>query len=415
FSFSQTQYFYGKILDSSDSVGIPDVHIFFRGRLLGTTTNNLGEFTLKVAGYNKIDSAIEISVIGYESISISLKAWATKSSDSIRIFLNPSSIILNDLIVNYAQDSVKKILKKALIRISKNYYNTNTIQEAFFREMLLQDDKCLRLIEAFTEVHDPGIKRSPFKIKAEIKQLRRSDDLSNTSLINKTANFLFAKKYNPLIYLLNWDIVRHYKVPSPNQYAEDFQIFNLDKSNNEFDYFLEEILTSSAGKIFKVKFVKNLSSSTIQGFVYVKESDYAILKIEFEECFYEKVEKGLWQGCMLKGVLEYKATNNKYHLFYASLRKGIMPDFGSAIQGQGGDRLRYFQLLVQNIYTSKYKIPRESLEIQDRDFSDKKFPYNSAFWISHQVPLLDREYLLAIDRISSDTPIELQFVRNGAR
>jgi hypothetical protein len=405
----QCQKITGRVVNALDSTAVQDAHLSYANGTSGTVTNNLGEFTLLLSP-NILNSVlnIEISCIGYQTKFVRYEG----KEGIVNIFLNPASLVLQEVVVRYKEDSAKLILTRAFAKIRDNYNSDNTRMNIFFREILTQEENALRLVETFAQINDPGIKKPPSKISTEIIELRRSDDLTNNSIIDIGLNFLFVKKYNPILYLLEWDIVRHYKNPATKMYISDFQFKNILNDEAGFESQVDGIIQTENDRIYKLKFFKNGSVNRSIIF-FIQARDFAILKIEFEECFTNKDTTGLWRGCRFNGSIEYKSTGGKYHLYYASVRRGILPNFGSAMSSGKGDRVLYSQLLVQNATIERNKIQKSKMVEEDDNFLGKKYPYHSTFWNEHSIPLLDIKYRLAIDNLSNKIPLAKQFEANG--
>jgi len=395
--------FSGKVLNKQDSTPIADAHVLLSDGLVGTSTNDEGRFILPRAPLN---TKIQISCIGFE-----LKTVEITSTDEVIILMSPSASLLDEVVVTFREDSAKAILKRAVRNIKSNYHAEIELN-AFFREVLIQDTVGQRLVEAFINVWDPGIKKSPIKMKTHVKELRKSDDLTARNL----ADWLLSKvvkQYNQVAYLLEWDIVRHYFYPSTKTYADYFQLQNILKEEDNLQYRIEEVLTSKEQKIYKIRVLQELPSAILSSYYFINARDYAILRIEFEQCFHNARRTQLWGGCQLKGIYEYKLTDGKYHLSYASLRRGILPSFSAFDAGKKGDRSIYYQLLVSGIDLKPKKISGKVAADVEEDLIGLKYRYNSLFWRSTAIPLMDKQYRLALESLNTKRSLDEQFERNG--
>ena len=315
------------------------------------------------------------------------------------------------MVINLRQDSVKAILKRAANNIKSNYHAEIQLN-TFFRELLIQDTVGQRLVEAFINIWDPGIKKPPIRMKMQVRELRKSDDLTARNL----ADWLLSKvvkEYNQVAYLLEWDIIRHYFYPSTKTYVDYFQLQSIFDEIDDIEYRIEEILSSKEQKIYKIRVQRELPSAILSTSYFINASDYAILKIEFQQCFHNARATQLWGGCQLKGVYEYKLTDGRYHLSYASLRRGVLPSFSALGTGKKGDRSVYYQLLVTGIDLKPKKIPDKHAVDVEGDLIGFKCRYNFLFWKSTAIPLLDKNYQLALKGLSTKISLDEQFERNG--
>lgn len=394
---------YGKVLNKQDSTPIADAHVLFPTGLVGTSTNDQGRFVLPRVPLN---SKIQISCIGFD-----IKTVDISTTDEVIIFMNPSTSLLEEVVINLREDSAKAILKRAVKNIKSNYHAEIQLN-AFFRELLIQDTVGQRLVEAFINIWDPGIKKSPIRIRTQVRELRKSDDLTARNL----ADWLLSKvvkQYNQVAYLLEWDIVRHYFYPSTKTYVDYFQLQSIFDESDDIQYRIEEILSSKEQKIYKIRVQQELPSAILSSSYFINASDYAILKIEFQQCFHNPRATQLWGGCQLKGVYEYKLTDGRYHLSYASLRRGVLPSFSALGTGKKGDRSVYYQLLVTGIDLKPKKIPDKLAADVEGDLIGFKCKYNFPFWKSTAIPLMDKNYQFALEGLNTKISLDEQFERNG--
>lgn len=395
--------FSGKVLSKQDSTPIADAHVIFSDGLTGTSTNDEGRFFLPVAPLN---AKIQIRCIGFNPKTVEIT-----TTDEVIILMSPSVSLLEEVVVTYREDSAKKILKRAIKEIKSNYHSQIELN-AFFRELLIQDTVGQRLIEAFINIWDPGVKKPPIKIRAQVRELRKSDDLTARNFQDWILS-LITKKYNQLAYLLRWDIVRHYFYPSAMTYADNFQLQNILTDEDNLQYSIEDVLSSNEQKIYKIRVQREFPSAILSSSYFINATDYAILKIEFEQCFPNARRTQLWGGCQFKGTFEYKLTGGKYHLAYASVRRGLLPSYNAINAGRKGDRFAYYQLLVSSVKLNQKKmLPIAVVDVED-DLIGFKCKYNAVFWKITAIPLIDRQYQLALESLNASQPLNEQFEKNG--
>lgn len=408
---SQISKIYGRVLSSADSSAVPDAHIKRKipaSHAIGTTTNLSGEFALLISEEEITEKIVfEVTCIGFTSELVT----ATVNNRNVTIYLKPATVILDEIVITDVADSSDFIFHNAIKNIPKNYSNSVASLEFFFRELATQDDVAVELNECYALMEDPGVSKNPSKIKVVVNEFRKSDDLTDNNFIDAALDYLFVKKYNSILYLLEWDPVRHYSNPSQLIHVDDFQIKKITEKDSDFSSKIDQVYTTPSGRIFKIS-QQRIGSTSVNANYYIQERGYVILKVEFEKCFSGVSEKGLWKGCQIKGVFEYAEYNGKFHLSYANLRKGILPNFKSATIGKGGDRAKIFQLEVQRVSNLSAIKKEYDLEKFDEEL-DKKRPYNKNFWQNHQVPLLDKPYQNALKQLSVKKNLGDQFEQNG--
>jgi hypothetical protein len=101
-----------QLLDAESKAPVAFAHIQVLGKVF--VTNQSGKFAINY-NRNALDAKVEISCVGYRSISTSIDAIASENT----LLINPDDKILPELVV--AELSAKKILKKVEDKGFKNY------------------------------------------------------------------------------------------------------------------------------------------------------------------------------------------------------------------------------------------------------------------------------------------------------
>jgi len=133
----------GKIKDFETNKDIPFAAIQLLGTNKGTSANADGVFEFKIDELTGIDSLV-LSCLGYKNKKLAVQDF--KNVNSKVIYLIPSVIEMNEVVVKPIQ--AVEILKEAIDKIPQNYPNKPVVLDAFYRTLLTQNGKYVRLAEA---------------------------------------------------------------------------------------------------------------------------------------------------------------------------------------------------------------------------------------------------------------------------
>ena len=111
---SYSQIIKGKICDHKSGTGLPYANIFIKNSLVGTATNSVGEFKLKV---KNLKSKIIIKYIGYKTIEIELSTLKTNATNTIKLV--KESVMLPQVNINSKEDPAYAIIRKAQTPIAR--------------------------------------------------------------------------------------------------------------------------------------------------------------------------------------------------------------------------------------------------------------------------------------------------------
>jgi CarboxypepD_reg-like domain len=138
-STSTAQIILGKILDSLTQEPISYAHIYSEPFDLGTISNELGEFEIRLPTKGSV--SLTISHIAYSPVSISVK-----NDTILNIPMSKNIVYLHAVVVN---DKALQIAKEVLANLKEAKINYG---KAFYRQIAFQDTVATELIEAFYNV-----------------------------------------------------------------------------------------------------------------------------------------------------------------------------------------------------------------------------------------------------------------------
>ncbi len=114
----------GKVTEVSSNIGIPFVTVFFKGTLIGTTTDFEGNYSIRTT---KPKDSIYISLLGYQSKT---KAVKTAITQIINFQLNPEALNLRTIEVRPGINPALRIIKNVIENKSK--YDRNKLESVQF-------------------------------------------------------------------------------------------------------------------------------------------------------------------------------------------------------------------------------------------------------------------------------------------
>ena len=322
-SIAQRIRLHGTVLNESTSEPVPYATIQILNTFQGTSTNELGEFSLLV---NKKDS-LKISSIGYESTTVSV------STDNITIALKANTKVLEDVTVFSETINVRKLVKRAFRRIKKNYISEPVTMNTFYRHYCKDDSVYGRLIEAAVEVYKAKGYRKPKDVAYKkdyrrLIQVRRSFD--KTFIQNRHVPIAFDD-------IMSSDMMSYQNHESDGGIPAIFlrAPANALKANLK-DYVFElDGLTYLNGKevyviSYKIGNVPETLSTGIKleinhsGRFFITDDNYAIVKIEDDfivgnsqttkQIFYiESGDKYYLSHIIHEGVNRIRTDSSKYN------------------------------------------------------------------------------------------------------
>jgi hypothetical protein len=286
----------GKLLDSKSNQPIPYASVYVKRSSIGTTTNEEGVFLFHIPSGLEKDTLI-ISVIGYDYFKSVASAMVGKENV---IRLKQSSTVLNEVVVKASKKELtgKDIVKKAVASIPSNYPMTPFLIEGFFRDLQIENEKPVELLEAALKFrykdYNPGYE------DVEIVEVRRS--INKRHPINGTYD-----RHNSIFDLMEDNYVKHRFGP-------------LDIKGWKFE--IDSIFAYDQSIVYKISGAKGPSQTAT---MFIDRENFAILKLELRMQmvngeFYRRYLNlpdpyGL-QETSFRMVFEFQRIDDKMYLKY---------------------------------------------------------------------------------------------------
>ncbi|GAB3319444.1 hypothetical protein GCM10027299_11950 [Larkinella ripae] len=146
---SDYQTLSGKVISQETGEAVPFASITVVGRGIGTVSNGVGTFLLKIPARFATDS-LKISSVGYQTITQPVLAVSTQNQ---LIRLKTATVTLDEVRVQARRKTAVDILREAVAAIPRNYDTTSVQMTAFYREDQQFDAKPVVFSEAVLSIY----------------------------------------------------------------------------------------------------------------------------------------------------------------------------------------------------------------------------------------------------------------------
>ncbi|RCR70593.1 carboxypeptidase-like regulatory domain-containing protein [Larkinella punicea] len=169
----------GKVINQETGEPIPFAGISVVGRSMGTVSNVVGAFLLKVPNEFVRDS-LKVSSVGYQSFS---QPIVLAKNQNLVIRLKPAAITLSEVRVQARGKTAVDVLKEAIAAIPRNYDTTSVQLTAFYREDTRLDTIPLSFNETVLSIYKSAYNRPDEKDQIKlIKGRKKKFDTSKYNL-----------------------------------------------------------------------------------------------------------------------------------------------------------------------------------------------------------------------------------------
>ena len=284
--------FKGQVLDLTTQQPLMGANI--RVGTIGTSTNEKGEFLLKVSR-KLVGSKLTVSMIGYKN---HVQSLALADTVVKVINLESSNLTLDEVKV---YSSASSIVKSAIERIEDNYFTKPTLLKGFCREVCQDPVKqeYIYLAEAVEDIYKPSYASSS-KGNVYIIQARKKEFSPLDSMTIKFAAGTFAA--------LIFDVVH-----TRSAYINE-------KTIDDYTYKLQDITEFDNQDVYVISFSpKNVEKAGCDGKLYINTKDESIIGVDFSSNKFslEKSSKSGPSGTTFfkkETKVRYQKIENKYFL-----------------------------------------------------------------------------------------------------
>ena len=384
----EAQLLRGLVLDADTHQTIPNAQVGIAGNKLGTSTNQEGQFALRVpAAY--VATELEIALLGYRRY---VRPLPPLPGPALRIELQSSPASLGTVAVS---SSVMGIIKEAVARIPRNYPTQPTRLTGFFRE---SDDNVTSrqyyyLGEALLEVQKAGYQHPRDEGQVKILQMRKVD-------------LRPARPAGAGLVPLNW--IAGSFIPHRFDFVHNRPEFIQAAHFKDYQYRLTPQTTFQGRPVYVIAFGPRPGTdrANFAGELYIDELSYAFLGASWHRTP---------SGIRREGVLLFEATERAYRVDYQRytgrwhLKSVWYNTLGQPVGGQVRRHLAEF--LTTAIDTAQTQAIAYAERAQYDDiFLHAAAPYDSAFWHNYttllpptqlRLDLLDQERQQQAERLLS--------------
>ncbi len=311
--FSQTLTLQGKVIDGLSQKEIPYVNIGFPTFGIGTASNDLGEFIIKIP-YNRIKDTLFFSSIGYITFKL-VPNDIKEGSKNLTIHLKTNDINLNEFV--FKSLNGRKLIQTCLKKRAVNYNIEPALLQVFSRETMkdVNSDAYFVQSEGVLEVYKSSVK----KYDDHVRLIKGRKKNLPTAYAYKNKVFPFPNVVNGPWTTVILDIVKN----------NDFFLLQ----NQQFHFLHTGYESINDRLAFVVNFypidtsIRNLLPSDYdyyKGKVYIDTATFTLVRAEFE-----MVNRGFHAVNSVKGnplklekrtfIVNYAEYNNKNYFKSANV------------------------------------------------------------------------------------------------
>ncbi len=200
----------GMVVDRDTKEGLPFAMMQIQKTGFGTVSNIDGEFELTYP-YEYAQDTLIISMVGYHSLKYPLMqdSVATDSTLGVTIALEANPIKLDEVTVRPDEPPAKELMSQAIGNIKNNYPQSPFLLHGFFRDLKIEEEECVFLLEAAVRIYDKRFDKAP-RVLRDLQERVAIDKMRATqNYIGKKSWKESLDKENALTALLGNNMVRY--------------------------------------------------------------------------------------------------------------------------------------------------------------------------------------------------------------
>ncbi len=292
----------GRVKNQDDKKPIPYASISIFGKAIGTITNREGNFELKLQSKHKSDTLI-ISCLGYTQQFIELDTLRTFK---LNLELKPLEIRLKEIQITVVDPY--EVVNKMIDNVRHNYPDESFLMTAFYREVLLQDEKYINVSEAVLNILKSSYESTFREDRIRFLKGRKSKEVSPFKWVD------FKMQGGPY-YTTRLDIIKN------------MDSFLDQEYRNLYQYETEQIIEYLGRPAYVIRFqpLGKMDFLSYEGHLFIEKDTYALLHADFElsregkkiarrSLIRKKPKQFHVRPIDLKYQVNYKRTDGKWHL-----------------------------------------------------------------------------------------------------
>ena len=364
----------GSVVDEFD-YEVPFAAVGILKKNIGTTSTMEGSFSFLVT-VNELEDELEISSIGFETLKINVREFINRKDK--KITLKEKLTALDEVVVKAPINYVNQAIKLLKVNTISKSHQLNIL----YRRWDVEENKCRFFLEHFIKAIDQGPNSNI--VRASVENIRKSSD------------YRFVKnqsQFHPLRYT-EWS--------NPLRKGIRTKSYNWKKIGNS-SYDGEDVLI-----------LEGIDKEEAKITLYIGYESYKIYRLEYER----DPNVGRYANSMW---IYKKNISGKLYLSYMT-REWVgarrLPENVKRTMISSGQKVKEFypvsfrhELFVTKLIEEKSKFD-SFLDMEQKDMSLYRVPYNKFFWQNFSVPPETKVYKDNIKELESlyGVPIETQFL-----
>ncbi len=378
----------GKIMDKNTGAPVEYANISLVGKSIGTVSNSVGEFILKISPA-LINDTLGISYIGYK---IYKQPVANLLSGNNIIHLAPDYIPIQQVIIRKIDPLL--LLKNAIENIPLNYSNHPSLLTSFYRESVRESNRYVIVSEAVLQTYKSSYTENYEKDQIKIIKARKSQDITS-------ADSVILKLKAGLGTTLLLDIV---KQPAVFFSRENFKYYS---------YKMADVMIDNDKEAYVIRFdhKENNNYPPFTGRIYLDLNSLAIKTVDFS-LKENKIEKATHLFVIKKPrnirvrplkaeyLVKFKEFNNKYYLNFIRCETEFRIRKKKQLFGTVFNTV--IEMAVTDIDTTDVKrFKAKEVAKTMNIFTDQVSEYSEAYWEEYNYIKPDEPLEEAIRKLSS--------------
>ena len=364
----------GSVVDEFD-YEVPFAAVGILKKNIGTTSTMEGSFSFLVT-VNELDDELEISSIGFETLKINVREFTNRKDK--KIILKEKLTALDEVVVKAPINYVNQAIKLLKVNTISKSHQLNIL----YRRWDVEENKCRFFLEHFIKAIDQGPNSNI--VRASVENIRKSSDYRFVKNESQFHPLRYTEWSNPLRKGIRTKSYNWKKIGNSSYDGEDVLIFEgIDKEEAKIT-------------------------------LYIGYESYKIYRLEYER----DPNVGRYANSMW---IYKKNISGKLYLSYMT-REWVgarrLPENVKRTMISSGQKVKEFypvsfrhELFVTKLIEEKSKFD-SFLDMEQKDMSLYRLPYNKFFWQNFSVPPETKVYKDNIKELESlyGVPIETQFL-----
>ena len=372
--YTQNIIIEGSVVDEFD-YEVPFAAVGILKKNIGTTSTMEGSFSFLVT-VNELEDELEISSIGFETLKINVREFINRKDK--KIILKEKLTALDEVVVKAPINYVNQAIKLLKVNTISKSHQLNIL----YRRWDVEENKCRFFLEHFIKAIDQGPNSNI--VRASVENIRKSSDYRFVKNESQFHPLRYTEWSNPLRKGIRTKSYNWKKIGNSSYDGEDVLIFEgIDKEEAKIT-------------------------------LYIGYESYKIYRLEFER----DPNVGRYANSMW---IYKKNISGKLYLSYMT-REWVgarrLPENVKRTMISSGQKVKEFypvsfrhELFVTKLIEEKSKFD-SFLDMEQKDMSLYRLPYNKFFWQNFSVPPETKVYKDNIKELESlyGVPIETQFL-----